>query len=233
MVDFGAAFASESLRLARKVQGGPNQAGFERMLQDVQSNCLTFLQTLLVHVEKRLPPVQSTFRGLSALHPSKILSQTFQVPFDQLPLQHLMSDRDILQNQYRRIGLHPWREESCFNGKIPGDAEEFWGKVVQFKRSDGTFPYEGLAKYALAALSVPVSNAVIERIFSHVTVVKNKYRNRMKLKMLDSILRVRLNCHLNKICCNKFEASKSMLEKFNEAMYIPENEILDISALEN
>jgi len=71
----------------------------------------------------------------------------------------------------------------------------------------------------LNALSTPVSNAVVERVFSQVTAIKTKYRNRLSLKMLDAILRIRLNLHLRGTCCNSFTVTASMLERLNNSMY--------------
>lgn len=58
------------------------------------------------------------------------------------------------------------------------------------KYEEGKRPHEELAGYGLSCLTIPVSNAVVERIFSHVTAVKTKVRNRMNLKLLESVLKI-------------------------------------------
>lgn len=229
LVDFGASFASESERLKR--HHASRAESFTGGLQNVKSRCLLFLEELLGGVEARLPGSRAIFRGLSGLNPSRVLSQSSRLDFQHLPSQHLMGDKDAVQSQYRKVILHIWTEEEVFNGELPRDSSTFWAKILQFKRSDRVHPYEDLAKYALAALAVPVSNAVVERIFSHVTWVKSKYRNRMSLKTLDAILRVRLTLQSMGICCTRLEVSKKMLDKFNSAMYIDEKDVGDISAL--
>jgi hypothetical protein len=45
--------------------------------------------------------------------------------------------------------------------------------------------------FALTCLIAPVSIAVVERIFSLVSFVKTKARNRMQLNLLGAIVRVR------------------------------------------
>ena len=84
--------------------------------------------------------------------------------------------KDEIQNQYRKIILNIWRDEPIFGGELPKDSATFWSKILKFHRSDGIYPFKELATYALAALSIPVSNAVVERTFTHVTWVKSKYR---------------------------------------------------------
>jgi hypothetical protein len=228
VVDFGASFSSSVERMKR--ESGHHLPAFLVALEHVKGRCQVFLHDLLIQVENRLPVSMGIFRGLTGLHPKKVLSQTAQLPFEQLPGQHLMQERDLVEIQYRKILFHPWREEDSFSEGLPKDAVGFWSKVLNYARGDGVKPYEDLAQYALAALSVPVSNAVVERIFSHVTIVKTKYRNKMQIKMLDSILRVRLS--ISSGCCKNFLPTKSMIKKFNSAMYVADKDVLDLSGLE-
>ena len=48
--------------------------------------------------------------------------------------------------------------------------------------------FKDLAEYALAVHCLPTSNAYVERVFSIVSFMKDKYSNRMGLPMLDSLL---------------------------------------------
>ena len=112
-----------------------------------------------------------------------------QTPFDQLPLKHLMGeDADRIEKQYERIFLPPRKTEEifCDELQLPKDSTVFWGKVMQFRDSSDDRPYRELSMYALDCLLTPTSNAVIECIFSQVTAVKSKYRNRLSMKMLDA-----------------------------------------------
>lgn len=68
-------------------------------------------------------------------------------------------------------------------------------------------------------MTTPVSNAVLERIFSHVTAVKTKVRNRMILKMLEAILRIRTTLIMSGKCCKDLTITENMLNKFNAEMY--------------
>ena len=164
------------------------------------------------------------------MHPDKCLSQAARVPFNALPCPALMPDPDLIETQYRRILLHIWKEEEIFGGELPKDTAQFWAKILHYKHSDGQRPYKELAQYALDALSVPVSNAIVERVFSHVTYVKNKNSNSLSIKMLDAILRVRLTLKLKGKCCTDLEITPKMLELFTKAMYVNEEELEDLSS---
>ena len=56
---------------------------------------------------------------------------------------------------------------------------------------------------ALAALSIPVSNAVVERTFSHVTWVKSKYRNRIGGASRRAIIVLFKSATKNMVCSGK------------------------------
>lgn len=95
----------------------------------------------------------------------------------------------------------------------------FWSNVRVHKDIDGSQPFEKLAKFALKILSLPLSNAVVERVFLVINITKTKLRNKMNFTMLDAILRIRTHFHARKICCQKFVPSKIMYEKFTSKMY--------------
>jgi hypothetical protein len=85
---------------------------------------------------------------------------------------------------------------------------EFWSAVAQFKDADGNLAFEELGKYGLNLLSLPSSNAVVERVFSVMKVVKTKTRNRMMLQMVEAILRIRISLYNMGQCCKKFKCTQ-------------------------
>ena len=104
-----------------------------------------------------------------------MLSQIGRVPLAKLPMQYLMVDKlSEIDNQYRNIFLVNWRDEPVFKDGIPQEAVPFWSGVLQYQNSVQEFPFADLAAYALACLTTPTNNAVVERIFSYVTNVKTK-----------------------------------------------------------
>ena len=50
------------------------------------------------------------------------------------------------------------------------------------------YVFKEIADYVLTCHCLPVSNAFVERVFSIVSFMKDKYANRMKTEMLDSLL---------------------------------------------
>ena len=54
--------------------------------------------------------------------------------------------------------------------------------------NDGLTLFEHFSQYAFSVNTIPCSNAFIERIFSTVSFIKTKIRNRMSITVLGSIL---------------------------------------------
>lgn len=67
--------------------------------------------------------------------------------------------------------------------------------------------------------SLPISNAVVERVFSVMNAVKTKFSNKMQFTMLTAILRIRIHFNVTNICCNSFTPSPKMYELFNSKIY--------------
>lgn len=74
-------------------------------------------------------------------------------------------------------------------------------------------------RFALSVLSLPISNAYVERIFSTMNIVKSKIRNKINLPLLDSILRIKCYFFIKNICCKDLIATKDMCNRFNVNMY--------------
>ena len=107
--------------------------------------------------------------------------------------------------------------------KIKESTVKFWAAVRKLTDARGDLCYKELADFALRAFSLPVSNAVVERVFSVMGIVKDKLRNRMSFLLLVAILRFRIHLKVIKKCCKNYSASKKMLELFTSDMYKYEN----------
>jgi hypothetical protein len=168
------------------------------------------LEEALRQVTRRLPSVRDTFESLSKLSPVIILNQISRPLFSELPFIHHAGNNIIkIKEQYRQLPFVDWKEEAPFKKDgLPVDTEQFWIGVLQHKA------FEELATFALTCLVNPVSNAVVERIFSLVSSIKTKARNRMQLHLLDAIVRVRAEILLSSKCCKDFIASPEMLKNF-------------------
>lgn len=66
---------------------------------------------------------------------------------------------------------------------------------------------------ALTVISLPHSNAEIERIFSAMKITKSKLRNRMSLKSLNSILMIKYSLRRINKSCYDYDIPVDVLKK--------------------
>ncbi|EFN61480.1 hypothetical protein EAG_00620, partial [Camponotus floridanus] len=64
----------------------------------------------------------------------------------------------------------------------------FWRTVKNFKNLDGEDKYENVLKVVNFFFSLPFSNAIVERLFSVLKLVKTYKRNRIGSESLAGIL---------------------------------------------
>ncbi|GBM55271.1 hypothetical protein AVEN_272342-1 [Araneus ventricosus] len=120
-VDFGAHFTNEMKKYQESHENSL------RVSLDLKRRCYDFLMKLLDDVKMRLPNNKSAFKGMRWLAPKTVLSQTDRLVFSELPLQHLMGNKNNIENQYRKIMLHIWKEEDIFKDGFPSnDSVSFW-----------------------------------------------------------------------------------------------------------
>ena len=103
---------------------------------------------------------------------------------------------------------------------MPSEMAQFWSGVRSYKRN-GDLMFTELAEYALSCLSIPISTAVVERVFSQVTFIKNKQRNRLKVPMLDALLTIKSHLQVRDMCCKHFQVKEDMIRSMNFTMYLP------------
>ena len=194
----------------------------KNIVMAIKDRCVVSLQAAISKVECRLPKAKKVFKGLSYFKPNRVLSQTARIPLKEIPYAHLRAENsDLIEEQYRKTHFVNWVDEEVFERKIPEDTVTFWSGVMRYKISAGNTPFKSISEYVLSCLCLPLSNAVAERAFSCVSYVEIKQRNRMKISILDSIVRIRTNLHCNGRCCKDFRVTEGILSLFNaQQMYL-------------
>lgn len=158
----------------------------------------------------------------------------FQPKFQDLPFVNIFLSSDKLGDvevEWNKLTIVDWKK--VFKGNIPAKSEDFWPEVLLFQDAGGTYVFSNLAVYVLTVLSLPSSNAVVERTFSVMNSIKTKSRNRMLIALLDAILRIRIRFTVNKICCKDFKPSRNMFQKFTYKVVYPFKNKTDNSDLSN
>jgi len=94
-----------------------------------------------------------------------------------------------------------------------------WKNILECKNSDDTKILPNLKFLVEIVLSLPHSNAEAERIFSIVTDVKNKKRNRLSNDTVSAICVIRFSFQDANINCTNFQVDARHLELHTANLY--------------
>lgn len=180
---------------------------------EIQRRCLIFLIKLLTELVQRLPPNMQIFEKINLFSAANLKNNT---PFQDMPFKNfinLTDDSLVIESSWRKICQVDF--SNYFDEGVLSNVLKFWPAVYEFKDASGQQVFKELAEIVLRYLSIPISNATVERVFSIMNAVKTKRQNRMKLKTLDSLMRIRLYSSVRNKCCLNLTPTSYMLELFN------------------
>ena len=160
------------------------------IVKEVKWRCQKFLKVAADQLAMRMPANSLIYHNAGKLsYPSNIFKKD-GLRFDDLPFKEMMVDEDAIETQLRLI-----KHENFPLNMSMSDLEDpikFGVFISNMKSADGSYKYRELGMYLLSAQVLPVSNAFVESIFSIIGWVKNKHRNRLNLKTLNAIMRVKV-----------------------------------------
>ncbi|KYN02291.1 hypothetical protein ALC62_06893 [Cyphomyrmex costatus] len=190
--------------LCGKLQSNQNE------IINIKNRCKEFLIKLAEELQKRIPKNMQILEKISAFSPQNAKNETKidDITAIVVAFERILSDIDTTLNEWSLI----------HRAEINADtSDEFWRAINLIVDSAGQKRFSNISKLALALLTVPFSNASVERAFSIVNIVKDKLRNKLEVKTIDAILRVRF---LMENKCDNFEPTPLMLKKFvSEVVY--------------
>lgn len=189
-------------------------------IEHFRLRCLQFYQVAFQEAQKRLPFQQGCIRALTFLQPSYALGVELRANIDVSSLlQKFKSkiDANAAKNEWDYLPNYFSNEEKTALLKLP--ILEFWRKIEEFENFNAEFQFQNIGKLARICLSLPHSNASVERIFSMVSDIKTKKRNKLSASTVSALVRVKLDMQNMKKACYEYPVTEKMLELFNEKMY--------------
>lgn len=203
----------------------PEIASRKDLLKEVRTRCRDFIVEGCKQLRQRYDfSSSSVFSLMSGLHPSTALSNSETRPQTLMPLARLVpcvvspQDAVLLQkidDQWRKLVLMRFPE---LTGKEEPDL--FWAKILSYSDIDGANELKELAKFALDVLVLPHSSASCERVFSKVSAVKTKSRNKIMTNTLNGLL-LSAQCASTQGGCAVFKITDDMLSRMSREMYAP------------
>ena len=159
----------------------------------------------------RLPASMEMLRKLELFCPTLVMSKIDRPGVKDLPAEFFSCSVDILESQWRNIA------SAGFSSNRAIDA--FWLEVEAIQDAGGNQCFKDLALGVIRLLTLPISNAHVERAFSQVTLLKDDTRNRMGLRLLSSLMDVRSGLSRNGLTSATFKPPRQLLARFDSSMY--------------
>lgn len=184
-----------------------------RIVHTIKKYGRAFLMQLLNELQQRLPSNIHHLQSLDALTPETVLGVRKPRLHELSFLQKYSGDISKLDEQWQRLATVSWPKD------VIDDAEQFWMTVHSHQDASGERDFKEVGQFALSMLSLPISNASVERVFSQMNLIKNKLRNRMQNKTLENTLHVRAFMSRNNLCCREFDPTEDMLSLFTKDIY--------------
>lgn len=152
-------------------------------LNTIKKDCFNFLVELCEQIQNRMPENFEILERGKIFSPQLAMSKMSQPDITNI-VSHFSSLCGDPGETIVQWKLLPMAElpscDTVNNNNNNKDSEFFWGAISKKKKNaDGEMRYKNIIQLVSAFLSVPFSNAAVERVFSIMNVVKNELRNRM------------------------------------------------------
>ncbi|KAL0860066.1 hypothetical protein ABMA27_010381 [Loxostege sticticalis] len=172
----------------------------------IRQRCVTFLMRLVTELQQRLPDNYKQLESMQLLSPEEAVKPVKTNDIVNLAeiLGFTPEKIDKIMQQWHILHSFKWVSQEI----IP-----FWVEVKKYKNASGDNILEDISELAIACISLPHSNAEVEKLFSQMNLIKNKQRNRMSLITLNSILCIRDSLRKSGQCCHNYVLPKSVLDK--------------------
>lgn len=183
----------------------------QESVAQVKERCKDFLIVLISELQKRIPDNIKILDQISTFSPQSASSKVKADITDiAAKFKHsLCNDISSTVQEWNILHRAEVAEVGC--------TETFWAEINELTDAGGNKRYGNISKLVLGLLSLPFSNAAVERAFSIVNIVKDKLRNKISIKMVEAILHVRCTFGIE---CSEFKPTAAMLKRFtSEIVY--------------
>lgn len=175
----------------------------QRQLRD---RCISCAVKLCDELRNRLPDNFRILKKMSLFSVEECL-KVVKEPVIEIAevLGYLPEQIDKIDSQWRNLTVVRWQETTS--------TVKFWAEVASYKDAIGVNSFHDLSELALNILSLPHSNAEVERLFSQINIVKSKLRNRLNSKSVSAIITVRSGLRRVGKCCYSYELPEVVVKQ--------------------
>ncbi|XP_032673098.1 uncharacterized protein LOC116844993 isoform X2 [Odontomachus brunneus] len=187
-----------------------------KFIEEVKLKCLDFYVSATEEMIKLLPFNNVVFDGLKFLDPKFALSYKERSTIKDLTnIATYLGTYDMTTLAFEWRVLPIMFSNTDKNMLATLELDVMWKKIFETKNFTGQPMFPNLEKLVQAALSLPHSNAEAEQIFSIVTNVKDKKRNRISFNNLNAICKYRSSIQKKNVDYHSFPVDARHLELHN------------------
>lgn len=182
---------------------------------EIKDRCKEFIKILCKQLCERMPENLNLINSFKCFTIENSLNKYNRPKFDELPL-YLIENTDINKSDLEI----EWNNLINININLPENynSEQFWIYIHNYKNAGGNFAFKNISTLALIVLSLPLSNAVVERVFSGMNNVKSMSRNKLNMQMLNALLIIKFHLLFQNKCCKNVIITESMYRRFNSSI---------------
>ena len=107
-----------------------------------------------------------------------------------------------------------WKKQALEEPEEMADtsAAQFWQKRLNVKTVNGTPKYPNLRKVVACVMSLPTSNASVERVFSLLKLIKTNSRNALKRETLVGLMHANSGMKANDVQAHQLQLSAEFIK---------------------
>ncbi|CAB4034933.1 zinc finger MYM-type 1-like [Paramuricea clavata] len=172
-------------------------------VQTVKKACVEFLVELVKQIRSRFDMKDPIFKLVEFLIPSnavKCVPPSLNELFLTLPYLAEVADVTRADQEWRKQALEEPEEVA------PEETSTvFLQKRLNAKTLNGTLKYPNLKKVVACVMSLPCSNASVERVFSLLKLIKTDFRNALKRETLVGLMHAHVGMKANDVHAHQLE----------------------------
>ena len=175
----------------------------------VKRACVEFLVELVRQIRSRFDMKDPIFKLVEFLIPSnavKCVPPSLNELFKHLPYLADLADMTSADLEWRKQALEEPEEMADTS------AAQFWQKRLNVKTVNGTPKYPNLRKVVACVMSLPTSNASVERVFSLLKLIKTNSRNALKRETLVGLMHANSGMKANDVQAHQLQLSAEFIK---------------------
>jgi len=179
--------------------------GHINIVEVIRRNCLEFYITAAKEIRKRLPVNDKFLSKLKILQPQILFNNDRETSFNDISfIAKTIGSFDEIALRKEWFSLHSDFTIMEKQNLLILNFDDMWREILQYQYSTNVIKYPNL-KYLLNAIrALPNSNADSERVFSFLTDVKRKNRNKLASVTVNAIC-VKISIKSERRNCSNYE----------------------------